>query len=172
MWASQVFGVEPDVLLTAKGLGSGMPIGAIVAREDVMTWPRGSHGTTFGGNPVCCAAALATLDLVEGGLADNAARMGQRLMAGLRRLQEKHACIGDVRGVGLMIGVEFVKDRGTKEPHPDLVAALQQEAFERGLLLLSCGRSVIRVAPPLVLTETDVDIGLQILDDCLTRCAS
>ena len=116
--------VEPDILLTAKGLGSGMPIGAIVARESVSTWETGSHGSTYGGNPVCCAAALATLDLVEGGLMANAAAMGDRLMAGLRTLEAKHACIGEVRGVGLMIGVEFVKDRSTREPAPELLQRL------------------------------------------------
>ncbi len=116
MWACEHEGVEPDILLTAKGLGSGMPIGAIVARESIDTWESGAHGSTFGGNPVCCAAALATLDLVEGGLMANAARMGERLMAGLRRLEEKHGCIGEVRGVGLMVGLEFVKDRRTREP--------------------------------------------------------
>src|SRR5262245_38180493 len=108
MWAANYFGVEPDVLLAAKGLGSGMPIGAIIARESIMKWTRGSHGSTFGGNPVCCAAALATLDLVQGGLQDNAGKMGHRLLSGLRKLQEKHEAIGDVRGIGLMIGVELV----------------------------------------------------------------
>jgi 4-aminobutyrate aminotransferase len=167
MWAAEHYGVEPDILLTAKGLGSGMPIGAIIARESIMKWTRGSHGSTFGGNPVCCAAALATLDLVENGLMQNAARMGERLLAGLRRLQQKHACIGDVRGVGLMIGVELVKSRETREPDPDLSGKLEQLAFRKGLLLLSCGRSVIRVAPPLVLNDYDVDTGLAILDECL-----
>ena len=168
MWAADYFGVAPDILLTAKGLGSGLPIGAIVAKESVMTWPQGSHGTTFGGNAVCCAAALATLDLVEGGLCENAAGMGERLLAGLSKLQEKHECIGDVRGAGLMIGVEFVKDRASKEPAAELVHKLELAAFEKGLLLLSCGKSVIRVAPPLVLDEYDVDKGLEILDDCLS----
>jgi len=169
MWAAQLFGVEPDVLLTAKGLGSGLPIGAIIAKERVMTWGQGTHGSTFGGNPVCCAAALATLDLVDAGLAANASRMGERLLAGLRKLQAKHDCIGDVRGAGLMIGVEFVKDRKTKEPASDLVAKLEQRAFRRGLLLLSCGASTIRVAPPLVLTPHDVDAGLAIMDECLSE---
>lgn len=168
MWACEHYGVEPDILLTAKGLGSGLPIGAIVARESVMTWPQGSHGTTFGGNPVCCAAALATLDLVESELAENARKMGERLIKGLRELQARHESIGDVRGVGLMIGVEFVKDRASKEPDGELAHALEAEAFKSGLLLLSCGKSVIRVAPPLVLTPHDVDAGLQIVDDCLT----
>jgi 4-aminobutyrate aminotransferase len=169
MWACEHFGVEPDVLLTAKGLGSGMPIGAIMAKEKVMTWGQGTHGTTFGGNPVCCAAALATLDVVKSELCANAAKMGERLLAGLRRLQDKHSCIGDARGVGLMIGVEFVKDRKTKEPDTDLVAKLEQLAFRKGLLLLSCGKAVIRVAPPLVLNEHDVDAGLAIMDQCLTE---
>ena len=169
MWAADWFGVTPDVLLTAKGLGSGLPIGAILAKEKVMTWPQGSHGSTFGGNPVCCAAALATLDLVEAELAANAARMGERLLAGLRKLQAKHDSIGDVRGAGLMIGVEFVKDRKTKEPDEALVHELELAAFKKGLLLLSCGKSVIRVAPPLVLNEYDVDTGLSILDSCLAE---
>lgn len=171
MWAADHYGVEPDVILTAKGLGSGLPIGAIVAKESVMTWPRGSHGSTFGGNPVACAAALATLELVEDGLAKNAAKMGERLMSGLKKLQAKHACIGDVRGVGLFVGVEFVADRATKEPAADLVGKLEQLAFAKGLLLLGCGKSVIRVAPPLVLTEYDVDKGLEILDQCLEQLA-
>ena len=169
MWAAEHFGVSPDVFVTAKGLGSGMPIGAIVAREKVMTWPRGSHGSTYGGNPVACASALATLDLVEKELAANAAKMGERLMKGLRELQKKHAVIGDVRGLGLFIGVEFVKDRKTKEPAGDLVAELEQLAFTKGLLLLGCGKSTIRVAPPLVLTAYDVDKGLEIFDACLTE---
>src|ERR687889_2309373 len=124
MFACEHEGVEPDILLTAKGLGSGMPIGAMIAKESVTTWESGSHGSTFGGNPVCCAAALATLDLVEGGLMANAVVMGERLMAGVRKLAEKHRCIGDVRGVGLMIGVEFVRDRATREPAPEIVEQL------------------------------------------------
>ena len=106
-------------MLTAKGLGSGMPIGAIIAPEEITTWKKGAHGSTFGGNPVCCAAAIATLDLIEGGLMNNARMMGDRLMAGFRRLAEKYSSIGDVRGLGLMIGLEFVKDRRTREPEPE-----------------------------------------------------
>jgi len=167
MWAAEHFGVEPDILLSAKGLGSGLPIGAILAKERLMTWGPGTHGNTFGGNPLACAAALATLDLVENGLAQNARRMGARLLQGLRALQARHPAIGDVRGAGLGIGVEFVKDRATKEPAPELVRELELKAFGKGLLLLSCGKSVIRVAPPLVLSEYDVDKGLEILDECL-----
>ncbi|MBI4371343.1 MAG: acetyl ornithine aminotransferase family protein [Elusimicrobia bacterium] len=171
LWAAEHFGVIPDVFLTAKGLGSGLPIGAIVAKEAVMTWPRGSHGSTYGGNPVACAAALATLDLVESELAANAAKMGVRLLRGLKKLQLKRACIGDVRGLGLFIGVELVKDRKTKEPAAELMGKLEQLAFTKGLLLLGCGKSTIRVAPPLVLNDYDADKGLEIFDACLTRLA-
>jgi 4-aminobutyrate aminotransferase len=157
--------VEPDILLTAKGLGSGMPIGAIVAKESISTWESGSHGSTFGGNPVCCAAALATLDLVEGGLMANAVAMGDRLKSGMERLARKHACIGEVRGVGLMVGVEFVKDRATREPAPEIVEALVNGAFKRGLLLLGAGRSTLRLAPPLVVDELDVDTALGMIDE-------
>jgi 4-aminobutyrate aminotransferase len=171
MWACDHEGVEPDILLTAKGLGSGMPIGAMVAKESVSTWESGSHGSTFGGNPVCCAAALATLDLVEGGLMANAAAMGERLKAGVCRLAEKHACIGDVRGAGLMVGVEFVKDRATREPAPDIVHELVQRAFQRGLLLLGAGRSALRLAPPLVVGAGDVDLALELIDAGLGEIA-
>ncbi|MBI5622301.1 MAG: acetyl ornithine aminotransferase family protein [Elusimicrobia bacterium] len=168
-WACEHFGVEPDILLSAKGLGSGMPIGAIVAKESVMTWGRGTHGSTFGGNPVACAAALATLDVIEAEGLSNARKMGDRLFKGLASLKAEHPCIGDVRGLGLMIGVEFVKDRKTKEPDARLVEELEEKAFRKGLLLLSCGKSTIRIAPPLVLTEYDVDAGLAIMDECLTE---
>jgi 4-aminobutyrate aminotransferase len=168
MFACEHEGVEPDILLTAKGLGSGMPIGAIVARESISTWETGSHGSTFGGNPVCCAAALATLDLVEGGLMANAVRMGQRLLAGVRALEEKHRCIGEVRGLGLMVGVEFVQDRATREPAPEVVQRLVQDAFQRGLLLLGAGKSSLRLAPPLVVGEGDVDTALRMIDELLS----
>ena len=167
MFACEYEGVEPDVLLTAKGLGSGMPIGAIVARDTVMKWGQGAHGSTFGGNPVCCAAALATLDLVEGGLTANAQAIGGRLTSGLRRLAERHETIGDVRGLGLMIGVEFVTDRATRQPAPKLVHELVQRAFQRGLLLLGAGKSALRLAPPLVVSEYDVDTALRIIDELL-----
>jgi 4-aminobutyrate aminotransferase len=165
-WACEWDGVEPDILVTAKGLGSGMPIGALIARDAVMSWESGSHGSTFGGNPVSCAAALATLDVVDG-LMPHVNAMGDRMLAGVRELQQRHASIGDVRGRGLMIGVEFVKDRETREPYPELVDRLTERAFKKGLLLLGAGKSVIRLAPPLVLDEYDVDTGLGILDECL-----
>jgi 4-aminobutyrate aminotransferase len=165
MWACDHEGVEPDILLTAKGLGSGMPIGAIVAKESISTWESGSHGSTFGGNPVCCAAALATLDLVEGGLMANAVTMGERLKTGMEELARRHACIGEIRGRGLMVGVEFVKDRATREPAPEIVEALVNGAFKRGLLLLGAGRSTLRLAPPLVVDEFDVDTAVRMIDE-------
>jgi 4-aminobutyrate aminotransferase len=167
MFAAEHAGVEPDILLTAKGLASGMPLGAIIAKESIMRWTAGSHGSTFGGNPVCCAAALATLDVVERELMANAAAMGARMLAGVTELAKRHDVIGDVRGLGLMIGVEFVKDRASREPNGHLLHDLVNAAFARGLLLLGCGRSTLRLAPPLVIDAHDVDLGLAMLDDCL-----
>jgi len=169
MWACDHEGIEPDILLTAKGLGSGMPIGAMIARETIDRWKTGSHGSTFGGNPVCCAAALATLDLVERELMANAREQGERLIGAMRKLAGKYACIGDVRGRGLMIGLEFVKDRATREPDGELVHKLVEMAFQRGLLLLGAGRSALRLAPPLIIDSTDIDTGVQIIDECLAE---
>ena len=167
MFACEHEGVEPDVLLSAKGLASGMPLGAIVAREEIENWQSGSHGSTFGGNPVSCAAAIATLDLVENGLMANAARMGERLLAGAREIARTAAGIGDVRGRGLMMGIEFVTDRETREPDPLAARRLVEQAFERGVLLLTCGKSVVRAAPPLVIDELDIDRGLAVMAECL-----
>ncbi len=169
MFACEHEGVEPDITTVAKGLGSGMPIGALIAKESVMTWGPGAHGSTFGGNPVCCAAALATLDLVEDEFMANARTMGARLLAGAQRLGEKHRAIGEVRGLGLMIGIEFVKDRATREPYPELVGKLERMAFAKGLLLLGAGKSSLRLAPPLVVDEYDVDMALSIIDQCLVE---
>ncbi|HTM19267.1 MAG TPA: acetyl ornithine aminotransferase family protein [Kofleriaceae bacterium] len=167
MFAAEHFGVMPDVVCVAKGIASGMPIGAIIARDLVMSWPRGSHGSTYGGNPVCCAAALATLDVVEE-LLPQVRRVGAHLIEGVHALARKHPVIADVRGVGLMIGAEFLHPR-TREPAAAYVGELEQLAFRKGLLLLSCGKSTIRFAPPLVLTEHEVDVGLGILDRCLAE---
>nr|WP_281180843.1 acetyl ornithine aminotransferase family protein [Chondromyces crocatus] len=167
MFAAEHFGVMPDILLSAKGIASGMPLGAIVAKESVMSWPRGSHGSTYGGNPVCCAAALATLDVVEG-LLDQVRETGDYLQAGLRALKARHPVIGDVRGVGLMVGAEFVKP-GTLEPASAYVGELEQLAFQKGVLLLSCGKSTIRFAPPLVVGKHEVDVLLGVLEACLVE---
>jgi 4-aminobutyrate aminotransferase len=169
MFACEHSGVAPDILVTAKGLGSGMPIGAIIAREAVSTWESGAHGSTFGGNPVCCAAALATLDLVQGGLITNARVRGEQLAAGLAKLAAKHGCIGQVRGLGLMQGIELVSDRATREPAGELAHRLELMAFAKGLLLLAAGKNALRFAPPLVVDAEDVDIALGILDQCLNE---
>ena len=167
MWVCEQEGIEPDILLSAKGLGSGMPIGAFIARESIDEWKGGAHGSTFGGNPVCCAAALATLDLVENGLMANAERLGARLISGVRKLAERHPAIGDVRGRGLMVGMELVKDRETRESDPAASRRVVDTAFQHGLLLLGCGKSVVRVAPPLVIDEVDIDRGLELLGEVL-----
>jgi 4-aminobutyrate aminotransferase len=170
MFACEHAGVEPDILLVAKGLGSGMPIGAIVAREEVDTWGSGAHGSTFGGNPVCCAAALATLDLVEGELAENAAKMGTRLLEGSRELARRHpGVVGDVRGLGLLVGLELVTDPETRAPAGELVESVVEGAFRKGLLVLDAGESTIRLLPPLVVDEYDVATALEILDETLSE---
>lgn len=166
MWACDWEDVEPDIVTMAKGLGSGMPIGAIVAKHDVMSWAPGSHGSTFGGNPVSCAAALATLDVVQSLLPSLAAK-GERLLGHARRLQDVYGSIGHVRGRGLMLGIELVSDRSTAAPAPAFAERVIERAFRRGLLLLGCGRSTIRIAPPLVVDEYDIDTGMRILGECL-----
>jgi len=166
MWAIQNWDVEPDIVATAKGIASGMPLGAFIARESLMTkWGPGAHGTTYGGNPVACAASLETIRLLEGGLMDNAKARGAQLMAGLRKIAASHpGLVCDVRGIGLMIGVEF----DTHE-HAD---AVEWAAFERGLLTLTAGRSVVRIAPPLVLTAEQAATGLEIFAAAVAEVAS
>ncbi len=167
-WAIEHFEVEPDIITSAKGIASGMPLGACVARQSVMTWPRGSHGNTFGGNPLSCAAALATIDLLENQYMENAATVGQYTCDALQEIAARHPRIGDVRGIGLMIGVEFVKDRKSKVPDPEFRDCAVKLAFERGLLLLGCGHSVVRIAPPLSITQAEVDEGLAIFEEAIT----
>ena len=160
MFACEHEGIVPDILLTAKGLASGMPLGAIIARADIMKWQPGAHGSTFGGNPVCCAAALATLDLVEGRYMENARRMGDLLMAESRKLAERHETITDVRGRGLMAAIEL-RD-------PALVKRVVLGAFERGVLLLGAGKSAIRFAPPLLVDEQDIRTALATIGELLS----
>ncbi len=167
LFASEHFGLEPDIVTLAKGIASGMPLGALLARDEVMQWQSGGHGSTFGGNPVSVAAALATLELLEGGLVDNAARVGEHLMRRLRERLGRHGVVGDVRGLGLMIGVEIVRDRASRAPAPELRERILENAFERGLLLLGCGKSTIRLAPPLVIDVEDAEIAAGILDDAI-----
>jgi 4-aminobutyrate aminotransferase len=163
-WAIEHFGVEPDIVCSAKGIASGMPLGAIITRKSVMTWPKGSHGNTYGGNPISCAASLATIDLLEKGYLQNAVEVGQYAMDALVEIQMRHPSIGQVRGKGLMLGIDFVKDRETHEPDGDLRGRVEELGFEHGILLLGCGKSTIRLAPPLSTTKAEIDEGLQIFD--------
>jgi 4-aminobutyrate aminotransferase len=168
-FAIEHWGVEPDIVLTAKGIASGMPMGAFIARESIMReWGRGAHGNTYGGNPLCMAAALTTLRLVEDGMIENAARMGEYFRQQVRQMMERHPTIGDVRGKGLMVGMELVTDRATKDPARQVLKGLLQAAFERGLLLLPCGVSTIRFMPALNISQEIADEGLDIFDRALT----
>jgi 4-aminobutyrate aminotransferase len=166
MFAVEHYGVEPDIVCSAKGIASGMPLGAIIAKADVMDWPSGSHASTFGGNPVSCRAALATIDLLERGYMANAAERGEQLRAGLRVLAGRHACLANVRGLGLMTAVDVVNPPD-KSFAPGLRERIVQTAFHRGLLLLGCGESAIRFCPPLCVTVGQTEAALRILDDVL-----
>jgi 4-aminobutyrate aminotransferase len=167
-WAVDHWGVKPDIVLSAKGIASGLPLGAMIASRRVATWTKGTHGNTYGGNPIASAAANATIDVIEQeGLLANTREIGARITAGMRRMMDAHECIGDVRGPGLMIGVEFVKDRATREPDMAMAERVVEEAFHRGLILLECGRSVIRIAPPLNLTAAHADEGLALFESAL-----
>jgi len=171
LFASEHFSLEPDIVTLAKGIASGMPLGALLARDEVMQWSSGGHGSTFGGNPVSVAAALATLRLLEGGLIDNARDVGAHMIASLRRRLASLDAVGDVRGLGLMIGVEIVKDRASRAPDPERRERILEEAFRRGLLLLGCGRSTIRLAPPLVIDREDAETATGILEESIRAVA-
>jgi 4-aminobutyrate aminotransferase len=173
MFASQHWDVAPDIMTLAKGLGSGLPIGMMVAKRSIMQkWSRGAHGNTFGGNPLCCAAALATLDLVEHAYCDNAARVGAYFMGKLRGLADKYPVIGDIRGKGLMIGMELVTDAPGKTPAREICDAVIGRAYHNGLLLLSCGQSTVRFMPPLMIRESDVDEAVELLDGTMADVLS
>ncbi len=167
LYAVEHWGVQPDILCLAKGIASGMPLGAIVARDEVMDWPSGSHASTFGGNPVSCRAALVTLDLLHEGYMANAAARGQQLKEGLRRLQGRFAEVGDVRGLGLMVALDVVGPGDPAVPNPALRDQVVQAAFRRGLLLLGCGESAVRFCPPLCVTADQVDVALRLLEEVL-----
>ena len=167
MFACEHYGVQADIVCIAKGIASGLPLGACVARAELMDWKPGAHASTFGGNPVCIAAALKTIELLEGGLLQNAAEVGDYLKAGLERLKQKHDCIGDVRGMGMMLGVEFVTDKASLKPAPELRDRIEVACFERGLIILGAGANTIRWSPPLILTRENVDVALEIFDDAI-----
>lgn len=171
-WSIQNFGVEPDIVVTAKGIASGMPLGAMIARKSIVTWPKGSHGNTYGGNPLSCAAALATFDLIENEYLDNAVNVGKYILDRLETIKQSHPSIGSVRGIGLMIGIEFVMNPISKVPAEKLRDRIEHLAFERGLLTLGCGRSVLRISPALCITQSEAESGLQILEEAITIAES
>jgi 4-aminobutyrate aminotransferase len=168
MWAIEHTGVEPDIVTIAKGIASGMPLGVTMTRAEIMDWVPGSHASTFGGNPVCIEAALATLDVLEREAIRNAETVGNHILRRISRWVETHPMVGDVRGRGLMLGVEIVKDKQTKATAHDERDRIVELAFERGLLFLGAGENSIRIAPPLILTQEQADIAMDALEECIS----
>jgi len=167
-WAIEHTGVQPDIICSAKGIASGMPLGIMMSRADIMDWVPGSHASTFGGNPVCIAAALATLDVIEKeGLLANSTEVGNHMLKRMADWPRQHKLVGDVRGRGLMVGVEIVKDKKTKEYAADERDRIIELAFERGVLFLGCGPSTIRIAPPLVVSKDEADVAVDVLEECI-----
>ncbi len=162
-------GVKADIVCMAKGLGSGMPIGACTARADIMDWRKGAHASTFGGNPVCLTAALKTIELLQGGLVENSATVGKYLEDGLNKLKDKYDCIGDVRGYGMMLGVEIVSDKSTLKPDAELRDRIEMACYKKGLIILGCGSNSIRWSPPLILAKEHVDVALEIFDEAIAE---
>ncbi len=167
-WAIENFGVEADIITSAKGIASGVPLGAMIARREIMDWPKGSHGNTYGGNPIACSASLATIDLIQKHYLQNATEVGSYTLDALAEIMARHPSIGDVRGIGLMIGIEFVLDRETKDPAVKLRDEIVDLAFERGMLTLGCGQSTIRFSPPLSTTISEVNEALEIFEEAIT----
>jgi 4-aminobutyrate aminotransferase len=168
-WACEYAGIEPDILCTAKGIASGMPLSAMIARRSVMNWTPGAHASTFGGNPVCIAASLATIRLLEKEYIANAARMGHWIMRKTEDWREKHKIVGDIRGRGLMIGIEFVRDQRTKEKAPELRNRIVEQAFHKGLLVLGSGDTTLRLCPPLLVDEEQADFAIRTLDGVISE---
>jgi 4-aminobutyrate aminotransferase len=168
-WAIEHTGVQPDIVCMAKGIASGMPLSVTLSKAEIMDWVPGSHASTFGGNPVCIAAALATLDVIEGeGLMHNASEVGNHMLKRMANWPSKHKLVGDVRGRGLMIGVEIIKDKKTKEYGVAERDRIVQLAFERGILFLGCGPSTIRIAPPLIVSKDEADAALDALEEAIS----
>jgi len=167
-WAIEHSGVEPDMVCMAKGIASGMPLGICMTKAEIMDWVPGSHASTFGGNPVSIAAALATMDIIQREAMANAAKVGELMLERLRGWKETHPLVGDVRGRGLMIGIELVKDKATREPANALRNRVETLAFERGLMVLGCGETSIRLCPPLILSEQEATVALDILEESLS----
>jgi 4-aminobutyrate aminotransferase len=170
-WAIEHSGVQPDIVCIAKGIASGMPLGVCMAKAEVMDWVPGSHASTFGGNPVCIAAALATMEIIEREGLQNAATVGASILERLHTWVAKHPTVGDVRGRGLMIGIEIVKDQQSRQPVGAMRDRIVELAFERGLLILGCGETTIRLCPPLIVNQHEADIALDILEECVMLAA-
>jgi len=168
-WAIEHSGVEPDIVCIAKGIASGMPLSICMTRAHIMDWKPGSHASTFGGNPVAIAAAMATLDILEREGVANAVKVGGAMMQRLKEWPKKHPIVGEVRGRGLMIGIEIVKDQGTRETATEWRNQIETLAFDRGLLILGCGETSIRLAPPLILSQEEADIALDILEESIAQ---
>jgi 4-aminobutyrate aminotransferase len=167
MWACEHFGVVPDILVTAKGIASGLPLGIMIARADLMDWGPGAHASTFGGNPVACSAALETIRLLEEKYIANAAQVGEYILGRIADWPHKYSIVGHVRGKGLMIGIELVKNQETREPHPEARKKVVQGAFREGLLILGCGESTVRLMPPLLIDRAQADFALDVLERCI-----
>jgi len=171
-WAIEHTGVQPDIVCMAKGIASGMPLSVTLTKADIMDWVPGSHASTFGGNPVCIAAALSTLDVIEReGLLRNTEQVGSHMLRRMADWPKKHKLVGEVRGVGLMIGVELVTDKQTKERASAERDRVVELAFERGVLFLGCGANTIRIAPPLITTKEQADVAVEVLDECIELAA-
>ena len=168
-WAIEHAGVEPDIVCIAKGIASGMPLGICMTRAEIMNWAPGSHASTFGGNPVSIAAALATMDILEREAIANAASVGEFMLERVRGWKQSHALVGDVRGRGLMIGIEIVKDKATREPAVELRNRVETLAFERGLMILGCGETSLRLSPPLIVGKEEATVALDILEEALMQ---
>ena len=172
-WAVEHTGVQPDIVCMAKGIASGMPLGITMSRADIMDWVPGSHASTFGGNPVCIAAAMASLDVIEKeGLLKSSEEVGNHMLKRMADWPAKHKIVGDVRGRGLMLGVEIVKDQKTKEYAPELRDKIVEESFEKGLLFLGCGPSTVRLCPPLVVTREEADVAIDVLEAAIIKVAA
>ena len=168
-WAVDHAGIEPDIICTAKGIASGMPLCAVIAKADVMDWKPGAHASTFGGNPVSIAASLATIAVLEKNAIANAASMGEFIFGQTAGWRERHKSVGDIRGKGLMIGIEFVRDQKTKEKAPGIRDQILEAAYRKGLLLLGAGENSLRLAPPLVIDQEQADFALRTLDACISE---
>jgi 4-aminobutyrate aminotransferase len=168
-WASDHAGIEPDILCIAKGIASGMPLGVTLARASLMRWKPGAHASTFGGNPVSLAAAFATIDLLEGEYIENARRVGQHLMNRMKGWMGRFRTVGDVRGLGLMLGIEFVADRESRQPAPQIRDRVVESAFQKGLLTLGAGESTLRISPPLVIDEEQADFAAGLIEESIAE---